>query len=236
MGDLSAGIREGFRLLFTGDPETFAIISVSLETTLAACLIASAVGLPVGFLVGRRAFRGRSAVLALLNTLMALPTVVVGLAVYAMLSRSGPLGDAGLLFTKSAMVIGQAILAAPLIAALSAGAVASVGPGFFLAARSLALPLPTEFRLLLREAAPALLAAVAAGFGRVIAEVGVAMMLGGNLKGSTRTMTTAIALETGKGEFALGFALGVVLLSVSLAVNGAVALLARREGRRAVSR
>ncbi len=210
------------------DRETWAIVAVSLETSLSATLLAAAAGLPLGFLVGRRAFLGRSAVFALLNTFMGLPTVTVGLLVYALLSRSGPLGELNLLFTKTAMVIGQALLAAPLVAALSAAAVASVGPGFFQAARSLDLPLALEFRLLWREAAPALLAAVVAGFGRVIAEVGIAMMLGGNLRGLTRTMTTAIALETGRGEFARGVALGCVLLAVSLAVNGAVVALARR--------
>lgn len=235
MHDLLAGLREALLLLVSLDPETFAIVRVSLETTLAACLVATAIGLPAGFFVGRRAFRGRSALVALLNTLMGLPTVVVGLLVYALLTRHGPLGGLDLLFTRTAIVIGQAILAAPLVAALATGAVASVGQGFFQAARSLGLPLALEFRLLLREAAPALVAAVVAGFGRVIAEVGIAMMLGGNLKGLTRTMTTAIALETGKGEFARGVALGIVLLSVSLAVNAGVLLLTRRgEGRRAV--
>lgn len=235
MGDLSSGVLEGLRLLVTLDRETFAIVAVSLETTLAACLIATLIGLPVGFLVGRGGFRGRSAIIASLNALMGLPTVVVGLLVYALLSRSGPLGRFELLFTKEAMVIGQAILATPLVAALASGAVASVGPGFFQAARSLDLPLATEFRLLWREAAPAFVAAVVAGFGRVVAEVGIAMMLGGNLKGSTRTMTTAIALETGKGEFARGVALGLVLLSVSFAVNAGVVLLTRKRGDRAVS-
>ena len=150
---------------------------------------------------------------------MSLPTVVVGLMVYSFLSRRGPLGELGLLYTQTAMVIGQFILAFPIIAGLSVGAVAGLDKRIRTTALSLGADTPQSFWMFVREARYGIMAAVMAGFGRVFAEVGVSMMLGGNIRGYTRNITTAMALETSKGEFAFGIALGLVLLTVALGVN-----------------
>ncbi len=159
---------------------------------------------------------------------MALPTVVVGLFVYGFISRRGPLGSLGLLFTPTGVVIGEVILAWPIITNLTVAAVKGLDPRLFRTCKTLGANRFQESWMIFREGRFGIMAAVVAGFGRVIAEGGVAMMLGGNLTWYTRTMTTAIALETSKGEFALGLALGIVLLSVALAVNGALSLLQRR--------
>jgi tungstate transport system permease protein len=194
----------------------------------AGILLAAAVGIPVGTLIGVGRFTGRRAVLTLLNTLMALPTVVVGLVIYGFLSRQGPLGALGLLFTPVAMIIGQTVLSAPIVANYTVAAVAGADPRIMTTALTLgAGRLRAAWQLLL-EVRFGVMAAVVAGFGRVIAEVGVAMMLGGNIRGYTRTMTTAIALETSKGEFAFGLALGLVLMTVALIVNLFLNLLQQR--------
>lgn len=170
-------------------------------------------------MVGIRNFRGKVTIRTLLNTLMALPTVVVGLTVFAFISRQGPLGDWGLLFTPKAVIIGQWVLATPLIAALTLSATQSVDPRIALSARTLGANRSQEAIAVLLEAKFALMAAITAGFGRVIAEVGAAMMLGGNIRGYTRTMTTAIALESSKGEFSFGLALGFILMVLALSFN-----------------
>jgi len=218
-------------LLASLDPEVLDAAGVSLSVSAAATLLALLFGLPLGGLVGLTAFPARRAVVAAINALMALPTVVVGLVVYALLSRSGPLGDAGLLYTRTAMALGQAVLALPIVAGLAIGALEHADPRLRATAWSLGAGRLATAWLVVREARFALLAAGAAAFGRVFSEVGVSMMLGGNLKGETRNLATGIALETGKGEFALGLALGLVLLGVALAVNGALAWL-RAAGRR----
>jgi tungstate transport system permease protein len=161
---------------------------------------------------------------------MALPTVVVGLVVYGLIGRRGPLGSLGFLFTPAGIVIGETILALPIIVNLTLSAVRGLDPRLFLTCRSLGASKLQEAIMVLREGRYGIVAAVVAGFGRVVGEVGVAMMLGGNIKGYTRTMTTAIALETSKGEFVLALALGIVLLTVALAVNAALFGLQRREG------
>jgi tungstate transport system permease protein len=191
-------------------------------------VLAAAVGIPAGTLLGLGRFTGRRVVLTLLNTLMALPTVVVGLVIYGFLSRQGPLGPLGLLFTPVAMIIGQTVLSAPIVANYTVAAVAGADPRIMTTALTLgASRLRAAWQLLL-EVRFGVMAAVVAGFGRVIAEVGVAMMLGGNIRGYTRTMTTAIALETSKGEFAFGLALGLVLMTVALVVNLFLNLLQQR--------
>jgi len=182
-------------------------------------VIAALLGVPTGLWLGLNRFRGRQILLALLNTLMALPTVVVGLLLFGLLSRQGPLGPLGLLFTPLAMIAGQTVLATPIVANLVLAAVTGADQRIINTALTLGASRFQAAIQLLQEIRFGVMAAVIAGFGRVIAEVGVAMMLGGNIRNSTRTMTTAIALETSKGEFAFGLALGVLLLSVALLVN-----------------
>ena len=213
------GIHRAFALILSLDRETFVIVLVSLKVSSAATALACLVGLPLGLTIGMRDFWGKQAVMTALNTLMAMPTVVVGLTVYALISRRGPLGVLGLLYTPLAMVTGEFILATPIVTALAASAVQSIDRRVKATALMLGA---SEFQAtvaVLREGKFAIMAAVVAGFGRITAEVGSAMMLGGNIKGSTRTMTTAIALETAKGEFGLGIALGIVLLIVAFSIN-----------------
>ena len=192
---------------------------VSLYTSSCAIVIAALLGVPIGLWLGLNRFRGRQLLLALLNTLMALPTVVVGLLLFGLLSRQGPLGPLGLLFTPLAMISGQTVLATPIVANLVLAAVTGADQRIIDTALNLGASRLQAAIQLLREIRFGVMAAVIAGFGRVIAEVGVAMMLGGNIRNSTRTMTTAIALETSKGEFAFGLALGILLLSIALLVN-----------------
>jgi tungstate transport system permease protein len=213
------GIREGFALLFSFDPEVWGPIRVSVTVALASTAIASLLAIPFGLLVGLGRFRGRRVVMGLLNTLMALPTVLVGLIVYAFITRRGPLGEFEILYTQTAMVIGQVILAFPIIAGFCAAAVERADPRIQLTVLGLGAGRFRAALVVASESRAALATAVAAGFGRVFAEVGISMMLGGNIRGETRNITTGIAFETGKGEFALGVALGVVLLVVALAVN-----------------
>jgi tungstate transport system permease protein len=215
-------------LILGMDQEVAEAVWTSLYTSAAAIVLAALVGIPAGTLLGLGRFTGRRVTLTLLNTLMALPTVVVGLVIYGFLSRQGPLGSWGLLFTPMAMIIGQTVLAAPIVANYTVAAVAGADSRIMATALTLgAGHLRAAWQLLL-EVRFGIMAAVVAGFGRVIAEVGVAMMLGGNIRGYTRTMTTAIALETSKGEFAFGLALGLVLMTVALVVNLFLNLLQQR--------
>lgn len=191
----------------------------SLYTSGCAIVIAALLGVPTGLWLGLNRFRGRRVVITLLNTLMAMPTVVIGLLLFGLLSRQGPLGPLGLLFTPLAMIAGQIVLATPIVANLVLAAVTGADQRIINTALTLGASRLQAAIQLLQEIRFGVMAAVIAGFGRVIGEVGVAMMLGGNIRNSTRTMTTAIALETSKGEFAFGLALGLVLLSVALIVN-----------------
>jgi tungstate transport system permease protein len=201
---------------------------VSLYTSLLAIVIAALIGIPVGAAIGLGRFPGRRLLTTLLNTLMALPTVVVGLVLFGLFSRQGPLGPLGLLFTPWAMIVGQVILAVPIVANYTLAAVAGADPRILPTALTLGAGRLRGAWQLLLEVRFGMMAAIVAGFGRVIAEVGVAMMLGGNIRGTTRTMTTAIALETSKGEFAFGLALGLVLMSVALIINLFLNLLQQR--------
>lgn len=206
-------------LILACDREVLQAVWTSLYTSGCAIVLAAFFGIPGGLLIGLSSFQGKRLVITGLNTLMALPTVVVGLVVYGMLSRQGPLGDWGLLFTPMAMIIGQTILATPIVANYTLAAVNGADNRIISTAMTLgAGPLQAVLQLL-KEVRFGIMAAVIAGFGRVIAEVGVAMMLGGNIRGYTRTMTTSIALETSKGEFAFGLALGIILMTVALLVN-----------------
>lgn len=206
-------------LLWSFDPDLYFIIYVSLKVSFFSTLISSLLGMPAGFLVAFNEFRGKRAVITVLNSLLALPTVVVGLVVYAFISRRGILGILDLLYTQTAIVIGQVILIMPLVAALTIAAVGSIDEKYRKTAMTLGATGFQTAWVIFREARFALVAAVIAAFGRVIAEVGVSMMLGGNAKGFTRTITTAMALEYDKGEFVLGVALGLVLLVISFSIN-----------------
>lgn len=228
MGYLADGFAEALRLIARMDPEVWGITLVSLKVSAASTLIATILGVPIGFSVASREFRGKGFVITVLNTLLALPTVVVGLSVYAFLSRRGPLGSLGLLFTPAAMVIGQSILALPITAALSLAAVQHLDPRVRETALTLGATAGQAARAVLREGRFAILAAVIAAFGRVFAEVGVSMMLGGNIRFYTRNIPTAIALETGRGEFPLAIALGLILLAVAFGVNLVFQCLQRR--------
>ena len=228
MGYLLSSLGAAWKHLTSFDPEIYFIVWTSLRVSTVASVVASVLGVPAGVWIALTRFRGRGAVLLTLNTLMALPTVVVGLFVYGLISRRGPIGEFGMLFTPMGIVLGEVILAWPIITNLTVSAVQSMDPRLLLTCRTLGANSLQQARMVLREGRYGITAAVVAGFGRVIAEVGVAMMLGGNIKWYTRTMTTAIALETSKGEFVLGLSLGIVLLTVAFAVNAALFLLQRR--------
>ncbi len=200
-------------------PDVVDAVGTSLSVSAGATVFAAFFGVPLGLTMGLAEFPLKRFAITVLNTLMALPTVVVGLLVYGFLSRQGPLGVLGLLFTPTAIVIGGTLLAAPIVANYALAAVRGADPRILPTALTLGAGRMRAVCALIGEIRFGILAAVIAGFGRVISEVGVAMMLGGNIRGYTRTMTTAIALETSKGEFAFGMALGIVLLSVALLVN-----------------
>jgi len=213
------GLTRGLGLLINLDPEVYGIAWLSLRVSLSAVILAALAAVPLGLVIGQKEFAGKRFLVVLFNTLLALPTVVVGLVVYGLLSYHGPLGGLGLLYTPGAMVVAQAVLAFPLITALVIAAVITLDNRVGPTALTLgATPLQAAWAVL-KEARFAVLAALAAGFGRVITEVGAAIMVGGNIRHYTRTFTTAIALETSKGEFAQGMALGFFLLVVALAVN-----------------
>ena len=213
------GIQKAFQLILTLDREIFIIVLVSLRVSLTAVVLASLLGVYLGFLMAVKDYWGKRFSVSLVNTLLALPTVVVGLIVYSLISRRGPLGVFGLLYSPSAMIIGQFILATPIIIALTHSAVQGIDKRVRNTALTLGATESQSAWMVIKEARYAVLAAVITGFGRVIAEVGAAMMLGGNIKGSTRTMTTAIALETSKGEFGFGIALGIILLIIAFSIN-----------------
>jgi tungstate transport system permease protein len=208
--------------------EILLIAALSLRVALLATLAACGLGIPVGVWFGMTTFAGRRGLLVLLNTALALPTVVVGLAIYLLLSRRGPLGDLGLLFTWQAIVAAEIVLAFPIAASLSAAAVQAVDPRVRRTALTLgAGPWRTALAVA-REARLAMAAAVAVAFGRVLSEVGAALIVGGNIRGETRTLTTAITLATSQGDFALAIALGLILLALALTVNAVLQLLQGR--------
>jgi tungstate transport system permease protein len=219
MGYIGQSVVKALFLIISFDPDVYFIVFTSIKIASTSALLATLGGIPLGLFLAMKKFKGKSAVATVLNTLMALPTVVIGLLVYSFLTRRSPLGHFGLLFTPSAIVIGQFILACPIIIAM----VFSISQGkdkkILKTAYGLGASPAGALKIFLWEIKIPLLAAVMAAFGRVIGEVGVSMMLGGNIYGVTRTMPTAIALETSKGEFALGLALGLILLLVALAVN-----------------
>jgi len=215
-------------LFLSADPELFAIVRTSLATSGIAVAIASVLAIPAGIVIALTPFAVKEALRHGLNALMALPTVVVGLVLYGILSRQGPLGSTNLLFTPWAIVIGQTLLVIPLLLNLIWTAVQTADPRITFTCRTLGASRSQQAIIVFHECRLAVVAATILAFGRAIGEVGVAMMLGGNIAGYTRTMTTAIALETSKGEFTLGLALGLVLLMVALLTNLALGLLGKR--------
>jgi tungstate transport system permease protein len=219
-------------LVLGADPALWGIVGLSLSVSLAAVALAALIGLPLGAIVALARFPGRAAVVVMLNAFMGLPPVVVGLVVYLALSRAGPLGAWGLLFTPTAMVVAQTILVLPIIAALSRQTVEDLWAEYGEQLRSLGVATARAVPTLLWEGRFALATACLAGFGRASAEVGAVMIVGGNIAGVTRTMTTAIALETSKGDLPLALALGIVLLAVIAGVNALAAGVAA-VGRRA---
>ena len=219
MGYLLEGFYSALKMIVSLDRQMLSIAFVSIKVSTLSTMLAMLVGLPMGFYLGIRNFWGRKALVSILNTLMSVPTVVIGLLVYFIICRRGPLGSLGLLYTPWAMVLGQAILAFPIVASLSLSAVISLDRRVEKTALSLGADNLQAAFFILSEGRFAILSAIIAAFGRVFGEVGASMMLGGNISGLTRNIPTAIALETGKGEFALAMALGMILLSVALLVN-----------------
>ena len=219
------------QLVLTGDPALVAIVRLSLIVSVSAVFLAALIGLPFGAWVALTRFPGREAVIVALNALMGLPPVVVGLAVYLLLSRSGPLGPWGLLFTPQAMIIAQTILIAPIIAALSRQTIEDLWVEYRDELAAMDVGPAGRVATLVWDARFSLVTALLAGFGRAAAEVGAVIIVGGNIEGFTRTMTTAIALETSKGDLPLAIGLGMVLIAIVVIVNAAVWGL-RRAGER----
>ena len=224
MDDLTGAFAAAFRLIVTLDPDLAGIVALSLRVSLSAVAIAAAIGLPLGAALALLGFPGRRAVTVALNALMGLPPVVLGLIVYLLLSRAGPLGVLGLLFTPTAMIIAQVLLVVPIVAALTRQVVEDLWADYEEQLRSLGSTPLRAIPTLLWDGRFSLLTAVLAGFGRASAEVGAVMIVGGNIDHVTRVMTTAIALETARGDLALALGLGLILMLLSLAVNAAAFL------------
>lgn len=206
-------------LIKTLDPALLNVVFVSLKVSISSSLIASAIGIPLGFVIAVTEFAVKRAVITVLNTLLALPTVVIGLFVYVFISRRGIFGVLDLLYTQKAMIIGQVILIVPVVTTFTISAISRIDSRYRQTAMTLGADRIQTAMVILREARFGIVASVVAAFGRVISEVGISMMLGGNAKGFTRTMTTAMALEYDKGELVLAVALGIILMSISLAMN-----------------
>ncbi len=229
MHDIWAGLLAAFRLIVTGDADLIEITLRSLQVSLSALVIACCIALPLGTWLAVRRFRFRRATIAVLNAMMGLPPVVVGLIVYLLLSRSGPFGVLGLLFTPTAMIVAQVIIITPLIASITHQAMRELWAEYHDLLISLNTTKGQRIATLIRDGRRNLLTAALAGFGRAIGEVGAIMIVGGNIDHATRVLTTAIALETGKGDFALALGLGFVLITLALLVNIAIHTLSRTE-------
>ncbi len=229
MNDLWAGLSQAFWMVVGFDTALLEITLRSLQVTLSALIIASAIALPLAAVLAIRRFRFRRTVISILNALMGLPPVVVGLIVYIFLSRDGPLGVLGLLFTPTAMIIAQVIIIVPLIASIAHQSLRDLWSEYHDLLISMNVTQVQKIRTLLWDARRALLTASLAGFGRGIGEVGAIMIVGGNIDHATRVLTTAIALETGKGDFALALALGFVLIFLTISINMLIHWLSRTE-------
>jgi tungstate transport system permease protein len=223
--DLLQPTREAFSLLFTGNPELWRIIFISLRVSLIAMLVVTPLAVAGGFFLATVAFPGRRTLVILTQGLLSSPTVVVGLLLYLLLSRAGPFGSWHLLFTQEAMIIGQVIIAFPVVVAFTLSAVQGADPRAHETAVSLGAGTTHAALTTLLEVRFGVMAAIFNAFGRVFSEIGCSLMVGGNILGLTRNIPTAIALETSKGEFAQGIALGIVLMAVALGVNYALAFM-----------
>ncbi len=231
MREILQGAIQALQLLATRDPEVLEILALTLRVSGTALLFSMLVGVPLGSFLGLRRFPGRRLITALLYTGMGLPPVVVGLFVYLILSRSGPLGSLGWLFTPRAMIVAQTVISFPLISGFTMASVQGVDPDLRRQLRSLGATDWQVTRAILSEARTGVIVAIVAGFGSIISEVGAVMLVGGNIEGATRVLTTAIVLETRKGQFALAIALGIILLALSFAANLAMlALQGKRLG------
>lgn len=232
MDFLFKAISAACELILGFDPEVWLIVWTSLKVSVVASLLAATVGVPLAMAIALGRFRLRGLVLLVLNTSMAMPTVVVGLFLYNVLARRGPMGELELLYTPAGIILGEFILALPIVTALTISAVSALDPRLLLTCKSLGASARQQAWIILREGRFGITAAVVAAFGRLIGEVGIAMMIGGNVRGLTRTMTTAIALETSKGDLPLALGLGMILLLLSLAINGGAYMLGDMARRR----
>ena len=222
------GFNEAIDLLTSGNESVYSAISVTVTVSSLSLMISLIIGLPLGFLLGYYQFPGKTIIRTIVDTFLALPTVVIGLIAYTMLSQVGPLGEYNLLFSQQAIIMGQIVLGLPIIIALTASQVEAVDKRLYTPLKGLGA---NSYQILigtLIEARFGLMTAAMTAYGRIITEVGISMMVGGNIKYHTRTITTAIALETGKGEFVTGIALGLVLFAVALMVNIALSVLKRK--------
>jgi tungstate transport system permease protein len=217
--DLWHGVAEAVHLLLAGDPELYEIIARTLGISLAATGLAMLLGVPLGYALARGRFRGRTMLLSMVNTGMGMPPVVVGLLVWLLLTRSGPFGSLNLIYTKRAMVLAQFIIATPLVVGFTAATIQSLPSGLSDLLHSLGAKRFHRLWIIAGEARLGLLAAIMAGFGAIISEVGASMTVGGNLRGSTRVLTTAIVTETGRGNLPVALALGLLLLALAFSVN-----------------
>src|SRR5690349_19314614 len=233
MDFLAEGFRRAWQLLIAGDSEVYGIALLTLKVAVVATAISCAVGLPLGYVLATKRFWGRRAALTVVNTALAFPTVVVGLLLYGLLSRRGPLGGIEWLYTWQAIVVGDVMLAFPIAAALAAAAVQGVDPRIRRTAETLGAGRWLAAWTVAREARFALAAVITTAFGHVVAEIGSAMTVGGNIRGQTRTLTTAVTLYTSQGDFGLALALGIILLLLALLVNVALQAL---QGRGTVGR
>ena len=228
MNFLLDGFFQAFNLLLSGNAETYSAIWSTVKVSSYSITGSLLIGIPLGFCLGYFEFRGKKPLRTITDTMMALPTVFIGLLVYAFLTRRGPLGDFGLLFTLPGIAIGQTILALPIVIGLSATAVESMDQKLRITIMSMGANRRQLFLSSIWECRHGILAGAIAAYGRVMTEVGISMMVGGNIKWHTRTITTAIALETNKGQFGMGVALGLVLLTIAFGVNVSVSFLRRR--------
>ena len=219
MNYIFIALRDAFKLIITLDPEVSNVVGTSLKLSLTSTFFAALLGIPLGILISKIEFKGKYLLNTILNTLLSLPTVVLGLFVYSVISRRGIFGEWGLLFTNRGIIIGQVLLILPIVVALVRNAIHDVDEKMYKTAISLGATGSQKFRLLISEARYGIIGALITSYGRVIGEVGVSMMLGGNIKGFTRTITTAIAMETNKGRFSFALALGIILLSISFIIN-----------------
>ncbi len=234
MNTIIEGFSKAFSLILNLNPELLGIIFLSLKVSGAALIIATIVGLPLGALIGLKKFPLRVIVVSLMNTFMGLPPVVVGLFLYLILSRSGPLGFMGLLYSPPAMIAAQSILAFPIVASLSHSAIVNVDPIIKQASMTLGATPMQVTTTIIKEARYGIMSGIIAALGRVMAEVGAILIVGGNIAGYTRVMTTTIALETDKGNFELALALGIILLSISVVINLLLHLI-QKKGARQIS-